>query len=218
MAPIMPAAAVPLTSDVELRRGPRGDSFRARVRWFEASGRRRSRSGTFPTEQEARDWINELSHAAESGLDPDRFSQSLADYGTSVLDLALRGLEPKTTVPYLSGWRMRILPSLGHIPTRVLTTGAVDRAVRGWIADGAGRSSVKNTLAMLVRIMEQALRDGIVDRNPAGISGWQREYRRIEDELDDPAASPYPTGTPSRHSLQHWSSGPPTGSPAGATS
>lgn len=149
-------------------------------------------ANTFPAEQEARDWINELTHAAENGLDPDRFSQSLADYGASVLDLALRGLEPESPVPYLSGRRLRILPSLGHIPTRVLTTGAVDRTVRGWIADGAGRSGVKNTLAMLVRIIEQAPRDGIVDRNPARISGWQHEYRRTEDELDDPRSPAIP--------------------------
>ena len=29
------------------------------------------------------------------------------------------------------------------------------------------------------------MRDGIVDRNPARISGWQHEYQRIEDELDE---------------------------------
>jgi integrase len=45
---------------------------------------------------------------------------------------------------------------------------------------------------MLVRLMEQALRDGIVDRNPARISGWQREYQRIEDELDDPRSLALP--------------------------
>jgi hypothetical protein len=48
---------------------------------------------------------------------------------------------------------------------------------------------------MLVRIMEQALRDGIVDRNPARISGWQHEYQRIEDELDDPRSLALPDWT-----------------------
>ena len=32
----------------------------------------------------------------------------------------------------------------------------------------------------------QALRDGILDRNPARVTGWQREYQRAENELDDP--------------------------------
>jgi hypothetical protein len=48
---------------------------------------------------------------------------------------------------------------------------------------------------MLVRIMEQALRDGIVGRNPARISGWQHEYQRIEDELDDPRSLALPDWT-----------------------
>ncbi len=96
-------------------------------------------------------------------------------------------------MPDVSGtYRLRVLPSLGHIPRRLITAGAVDRAVRGWIAEDAGRSTVKNSLAVLVRIMEQALRDGLVDRNPARITGWQRDYKRVEDELDDPRSLALP--------------------------
>lgn len=46
--------------------------------------------------------------------------------------------------------------------------------------------------AALVRIMEQAVRDGIIDRNPARLTGWQREYQRAEDALDDPRALALP--------------------------
>ncbi|WP_219463337.1 hypothetical protein [Nonomuraea rhizosphaerae] len=67
--------------------------------------------------------------------------------------------------------------------------------VHGWIADECSRSTVKNSLAALVRVMEQAVRDGIIDRNPARITGWQREYRRAKDELDDPRALALPNRT-----------------------
>ncbi len=117
---------------------------------------------------------------------------TLGDYGDAVMPLALRGLEGKTLDPYLAGWRKRVVPTLGHLPVRLITNGAVDRAVHGWIADECGRSTVKNSLAVLVRIMEQAVRDGIVDRNPAQVSGWQREYQRAEDELDDPRSLALP--------------------------
>ena len=50
------------------------------------------------------------------------------------------------------------------------------------------RPAVNNSLAALVRVMEQAVRDGIVDRNPARVFGWQSEFRKAEDELDDPRA------------------------------
>ena len=82
--------------------------------------------------------------------------------------------------------------SLGHLPVRLITHGAVDRAVHAWIADGCSRSTVKNSVAVLVRVMEQALRDGIVDRNPVRVTGWQREYQRAEDELDDPRSLAVP--------------------------
>jgi integrase len=51
---------------------------------------------------------------------------------------------------------------------------------------------VKNTLAVLVRVMEQATRDGLIDRNPAHLTGWQQEYKRAEDELDDPRSLALP--------------------------
>jgi hypothetical protein len=73
-----------------------------------------------------------------------------------------------------------------HRPYR-LTTG-------GWIADDSSQSTIKNTIGVLVRIMEQAVRDGIIDRNPARVAGWQREYLRVEDELDDPRSLALPTG------------------------
>jgi len=41
--------------------------------------------------------------------------------------------------------------------------------------------------------MDQAVRDGIVDRNSARVIGWQREYQRAEDELDDPRALALPS-------------------------
>jgi hypothetical protein len=96
---------------------------------------------------------------------------SLADYGNLNMSLALRGLELKTTHPYLAGWRTRVVPALGHLPVRMITHGPVDRAVQGWIADETGKSSIKNSNAVLVRVMEQAVRDGVIDRNPARITG-----------------------------------------------
>jgi len=85
-----------------------------------------------------------------------------------------------------------VVPTLGHIPVRMLTNGVVDRAVHGWIADECERSTVKNSLAILVRVMEQAAPDGIVDRNPARVTGWQHEYRLAEDELDEPRSLALP--------------------------
>jgi integrase len=64
--------------------------------------------------------------------------------------------------------------------------------VLDWIDDDAGRSTIKNTLAMLVRVMNQAVGDGLITSNPARITGWQRQLKRLEDELDNPRALAQP--------------------------
>ncbi|MGW8452841.1 hypothetical protein ACWGLO_15220 [Streptomyces niveus] len=129
------------------------------------------------TEDEAQEWLDAM---------------KLADYGEATMDLALRGLELKTHDPYLAGWRQRIVPALGHVPVRMITNGAIDRTVQRWIADELSRSTVKNTIAVLVRVMEQAVRDGLIKVNPARITGWQKLYKQAEDELHDPRALALP--------------------------
>lgn len=193
MAPAeTPPIGVQMSTDIEdLGRGPK--PFRARARWVDPSTRRRpSKSKSFATVAEAEAWLASLTRAAEVGLTPADATRTLADYGEAVMSLATRGLEAKTLDPYLAGWRKRVVPSLGHLTVKMITNGAVDRAVHGWIADECSRSTVKNSLAILVRVMEQALRDGLIDRNPARITGWQHEYQRAEDELDDPRSLALP--------------------------
>ncbi|MFC4034746.1 tyrosine-type recombinase/integrase [Streptomyces polygonati] len=184
--------AVPLSHDIEHRPG-RKLPYKARVRWTDPSTKqRRSVAQMHPDQESAQEWIDSLLASASRGINPATATQTLAEYGTTHMTLALRGLEAKTTDPYLAGWRLRVVPALGHLPVTMVTNGAVDRTAYAWIADGEGRSTVKNTLAVLVRVMEQAVHDGLITANPARITGWQRQYQLAEDELDDPRALALP--------------------------
>ncbi|GAA3148193.1 site-specific integrase [Nonomuraea salmonea] len=184
---------ITLASDVE-HRPDRRMPYRARVRWIDpVSKRRLSKSESVATPEAAAAWIEAMEKAARGGVDPLAATSALSEYGDRVMELAVRGLEAKTLDPYLAGWRKRVVPTLGHLPVRLITNGAVDRAVHGWIADECSRSTIKNSLAILVRVMEQAVRDGIIDRNPARVTGWQREFQRAEDELDDPRSLALPS-------------------------
>ncbi|MGW5679877.1 site-specific integrase, partial [Streptomyces sp. NPDC003860] len=159
------------------------------MHWFApVSKRRRSLIEGKDTHDEAEEWTSGFTKAAEAGIAPNSATISLAEYGTTNVDLALRGLERKTLDPYLAGWRRRVAPAIGHFPVRMITNGAVDRTVHGWSADEQSRSTVKSSLAVLVRVMEQAVRDGVITVNPARVTGWQREYKQAEDGLDDPRA------------------------------
>jgi hypothetical protein len=100
---------------------------------------------------------------ARSGRHPDTATMTLTNYGDAVMPLAMRGLEPKTLDPYMAGWHLGVLPALGHLPITEIGHGAIDRVVHTWIADGYGQSTIKNSLAALVRVLQQAVRDGLID-------------------------------------------------------
>lgn len=186
---------VRLSTDIEYR-PDRPNPYRARVRWFDpATKRRLSLSEGKADEDEAQEWLQDIIEAAQAGLSPTLATMQLAEYGDTNMDLALRGLELKTLDPYLAGWRMRVVPALGHLAVRMITNGVVDRSVQNWIVDEHSRSTVKNTIAVLVRVMEQAVRDGIIKVNPARVSGWQKLYKQAEDELRDPRALALPDWT-----------------------
>lgn len=182
---------VEIRGDIEERK--RAKPFRARVRWTDpATKSRGSKSESFLTREEAQDWIDKVKKAAARGVDPKIATATLRDYGNTNWDTAMRGLEPKTLDPYRAGWRQRIVPTLGHLPVTMITAGVADRAVTRWIADGYSKSTVKNTLAALGRVMDQAVRDEVIDRNRVDVTGWQRQCERYEDELDNPRALALP--------------------------
>src|SRR5260370_42092515 len=139
---------------------------------------------------------------SRAGVDLSMAVKTLAEYGEAVMPLAVRGLEKKTLDPYMAGWHKRVVPDLGHLAVRMITYGVVDRAVHGWIADGCGRSTIKNSLAILVRVLEQAVRDGFVEYNRARITGWHREYSSPRTNSVIRASSPCRIGT-------RWSTWPP---------
>ncbi|WP_230210276.1 site-specific integrase [Streptomyces kaniharaensis] len=133
-------------------------------------------------------WLTILADATGSPVLPSLASMPLAEYVELRLPIILAGLETTTHVPYLAGWHHRIEPDLGHLPIRLVTTGTIANAVDSWIPEGCSRSTIKNTLAMLFRTLEQAAVDGLIERAPARVTGWQSAYQQAEDELLDPRA------------------------------
>src|SRR5689334_10126860 len=108
-----------MSADIQ-NRPDRSQPYRPRHRWAAPpAGRRRSKSEAFATESAAQGWIDTLQKLASDGVTPVTATMTLAQYGESVMELATRGLEPKTLDPYLAGWRRRIVPTLGHLAVRM---------------------------------------------------------------------------------------------------
>lgn len=174
--PALPPHGVPLHLDT-LRRGSR---IRARVRWTDPSSRqRRSRSVTVDDDVAAQEFFELMRTSSSRSIDP---LLTLSDYAHSIGDRFLRGVDPTSTADgYRAGLRLRVLPALGHIRLRDITTGLVDRAIDSWETVHS-RSTLKNTIAALTRVLDEAVRDELITRN----SMRDRADRRYRANLELP--------------------------------
>lgn len=96
---------ITLSTNVEYRKD-RPKPFKARVRRVNAaSGERESISESFLTNDEAAKWIIDIEAKADAGIAPSTAVMTLIEieYGESVVDLAMRGLEPKSLETYVGG-------------------------------------------------------------------------------------------------------------------
>jgi hypothetical protein len=57
-------------------------------------------------------------------------------------------------------------PALGHLPVGMLTGGLINRAIDRW-EEQYSASTVKNTVAALVLVLDEAERDELLRRNSA---------------------------------------------------
>jgi integrase len=113
---------------------------------------------------------------------------TLSDYACSIGDRFLRDVDPTSTAAgYRAGLRLRVLPTLGHTRLRDITTGLVDRAIDSWEATHS-RSTLKNTIAVMTRVLDEAVRDELIARNPVR----ERAERRYRPNTELPQAKLIP--------------------------
>jgi hypothetical protein len=136
---------------------------------------------------------------AADGCDGVDSGQTLASYVDHIRDRWTRGIDPTSTYdPYSAGLRLRAVPTLGHLPLSMITAGLIDRAIDEWEKQ-YGRSTGKNSVSALVLVLDEAVRDGILVRNPAKDRARRKTVGRSvgDPELPSPGTSPSPTWPPS---------------------
>lgn len=168
---------------------PRGKSIRARARWTgPSSGVRRRRSITVDSEAAAYDFFNALKSHVGTDLDP---FVDLTDYAGQIGDRFLRGVDMTSTASgYRAGLRLRVLPALGHLRIPDITTGIVDRSIDRWEIEHS-RSTLKNTIAALTRVLDEAVRHEIITRNRVR----DRAHRRYRTQEATQTLTPIPSLT-----------------------
>jgi integrase len=179
----MPPLGVRLTVDVDQRVVSSHPRYDARVRWTDPNtGRRHGVKRTFTTPEEAQVWVDEMRRSAKTGVDT---GQSLAGFVESIGDRWCRTIDSTSTLdPYAAGLRLRVVPDLGHIPVGMLTAGLIDRAIDRWEVT-YGSSTVKNTVAALVLVLDEAVREGVLPRNPAKDRARRKKVGRNTPMVDE---------------------------------
>ncbi|MDR3107016.1 MAG: site-specific integrase [Bifidobacteriaceae bacterium] len=126
---------------------------------------------------------------------------TLSEYAAMIGWRWARGLDPTSTVDGCShGLRLRVLPALGHLPVAKITAGLIDRVIDGW-EERYGASTIKNSVVPLTRVLDEAVRDGLIQVNPAR-NRARRSLGRNALGLPDAARSPRSYAIPDMPTLE----------------
>jgi integrase len=139
-------------------------------------------SKTFRTKREAKDFIGteRTSQLSGSWIDPLAGGVTLSEYAQAWLRLR-PSLRPRTLEQYEYLLRLRILPHLGHVSIRDLTTAGIRRWHSEQIAKhGSSASTAAKAYRLLRTILTTAVDDELIPRNPCRIksAGIERPEER----------------------------------------
>jgi integrase len=152
-----------------VRRLPSG---RWQARYPGPDGVVRPADDTFATKTEAEIWLNgkETEMIAGEWIDPDAGAVPLGEYSATWIAERL-GLRPKTITLYRYLLRAHIVPHFPAITVAALTTGAVRRWHKKLLDNGVSPVTAAKAYRLLRAVMNTAVDDGLIRRNPCRIKG-----------------------------------------------
>ena len=82
-------------------------------------------------------------------------------------------LSPSSKAAYDTAWRLRIEPAFGDMRVRRIKPSTIDEWIGQMIEEGKSRSVIVETLGVLRRILNRAVRDKVIPANPCAERGMQ---------------------------------------------
>jgi integrase len=136
------------------------------ARWQEPSGAERKKS--FTRKVEAQRWLDQLQAEIHQGryIDPSGAKTLVALYAQRWCD-GLVHLKPSTLQRYRGIVKTHIVPVWGSWQIGRITPNDVNSWIGTLVADGLRPSSVRQTHRVLSLILDSAVQDGRIGRNPA---------------------------------------------------
>jgi integrase len=119
------------------------------------------------TQRECREWLKETIAQVDSGLTIEGAKVTLGEYLEKWLETVSPRLRPKSIKLYANAIRRHITPHIGAIKLKDLRPDHIQSLYSSRQAAGAGAQTIHIVHAVLHRSLAQALRWGLVTRNPA---------------------------------------------------
>src|SRR3954451_12077384 len=192
-----------------IRRLPSG---RYQARYPGPDGRLRTAPDTFESRPDAARFLAAVETDMQRGLwsDPKTGDTTLRVYADAWLtERRVRGrpLAPRTVDTYRHSLDMWILPFLGEMPLRTITP-AVIRRWHAEVAASTGTTATRQAYALLRAILNTAVADDAIGRNPCRIRGAGQPHtpeRPLIDPVDvEGAAAAMPAGLEATVLLALW--------------
>jgi integrase len=157
-----------------VRRLPSG---RWQARYPGPDGIDRPAPDTFATKSKAALWLTMKEAEIQNGdwLDPDAGAVLFADYATAWV-AERPNLRPKTAQLYAGLVRLHLVPVLGKLAVADVKEGTVRKWRIKLLDSGVGPVTVAKAYRLLKAIMNTALDDGMIKRNPCRIDGAGQEH------------------------------------------
>jgi integrase len=147
-------------------------SGRYQARYPGPDGVERPADDTFATKPEAENWLTlkEAEILEGDWIDPDAGEILIPDY-VSTWIAERPGLRPKTVKNYSSLLRCQIAPYLATVTVGELTLARVRRWRKKLLDSGVSEITTAKAYRLLRAVMNTALDDGLIKRNPCRIKG-----------------------------------------------
>jgi integrase len=156
-----------------VRRLPSG---RYQARYPGPDGIVRPADDTFATKTEAENWLTrkEAEILDDEWTDPDAAEVLVPEYGATWIE-ERAGLRPKTIRIYRGLLRCHITPHLATVTIGELTLARVRRWRKKLLDSGVSPVTTAKAYRLLRAIMNTALDDGLIKRNPCRVKGADKE-------------------------------------------
>jgi integrase len=152
-------------------------SGRWQARYLGPDGIDRPAPETFGTKTDAAVWLTVKEAEIRQGewIDPDAGAVLVADYGASWIE-ERPGLRPKTVLIYSSLLKLHIAPHFAEVTIAEVTLARVRRWRKKLLDSGVSEITAAKAYRLLRAILNTALDDGLIKRNPCRIKGAGNEH------------------------------------------